>query len=302
MIDEFNKLLYSNKIITQSIAPSWVNQGINTHILRLDLIHPVISGNKFFKLKYYLDEAEKRDKRTIITFGGAYSNHLLATACACNLMGFKCVGIVRGEKPAIFSSTIKAALEYGMELYFLNRSAYKEKKIPFLIQDHHYIIPEGGYGIPGARGASEILDCVTGIKEYTHIICASGTGTMTAGLTNAINSHQQVISVSVLKENYSLQTEIKSLLTEKGMKNDLKIIHDYHFGGYAKYNPELLDSMKELWTELNLPTDFVYTAKAMYGIKQLIQNDYFKVGDNLLFIHSGGLQGNHSLPVNTLPF
>jgi len=273
-------------------------------VLRLDLIHPVISGNKWFKLKYFLEEAKNQNKKTILTFGGAFSNHIIATAATRKEFNLKSIGIIRGEKPPILSHTLQDAINYGMDLFFVSREEYKQKKIPQEIFDEHkeeeiYIIPEGGYGIKGVEGVKEILQNID--NNYTHIIAAVGTGTTLAGLIEGSYSHQQIIGISVLKNNFSLEKEIENLIADKN-KNRTTIIHDYHFGGYAKHTNELIYFMNEFYDNTGIPSDFVYTGKLFFAINNLIHRKYFPSKSKLLIVHSGGLQGNRSLPKGTLIF
>ena len=268
---------------------------LQLNILRLDKIHPVVSGNKWFKLKYYLQQAKENNHDLIATFGGAFSNHILATAYACNKQNIKCIGYIRGEKPKNFSETLSDAQALNMQLEFLSRTDYVKKEIIINPNTSAFIIPEGGYGEAGAKGAAEILQLVPNISIYNYIVCAAGTGTMLAGISNASMPHQYCIGISVMKNNISLQNETLALIKNEA-KNRIRIFHDYHFDGYAKYTQPLIDFMNRIYTTHNLPLDFVYTAKALYAVYHLAENKYFMPGSNILFIHSGGLQGNRSLP------
>jgi len=273
---------------------------VEADVLRLDKIHPLISGNKWFKLRYYLEEAKKQKKKTIVTFGGAWSNHILATAAASHLNGFNCIGIIRGEEPATLSPTLIKAKELGMQLIFISREDYKTRNVPEKVcNEECYLIAEGGYGIKGAEGAATILDYCTK-EKYTHICCAAGTGTMAAGLISEAVSSARIIVLSVLKNNMELADSIKKLLRKK--EPSFQLLHDYHFGGYAKHNPALLNFMNEFYSATFIPTDFVYTGKLFYGVHDLITNEFFPSGSKLLIIHSGGLQGNDSLSKGTLIF
>lgn len=274
-------------------------------VLRLDLIHPVISGNKWFKLKEYLKEAIALNKKIILTFGGAYSNHIVATAATSKLAGFKSIGIIRGEQPTTLSHTLQNASSYGMEIYFISRGEYRNKIIPGEIlqqyaQEDIYIINEGGYGKKGVEGAKGILQQIDA-SSYTHIINSVGTGTTLAGLIESSLKHQAIIGISSLKNNYSLQQEIENLVAEENRKK-FSLIHDYHFDGYAKYSKQLISFMNEWYQLTGIPSDFVYTGKLFFAVQDLIQKNYFPPGSKLLIIHSGGLQGNQSLPKGTLIF
>lgn len=274
-------------------------------ILRLDRIHPVISGNKWFKLKEYLNDAKQSNKKILATFGGAYSNHIVATAAAANASGLKSIGIIRGEKPTVFSHTLVDAIAFGMKLYFISREEYRNKILPQNLfkdfnNDEIYFINEGGYGEKGVEGAKEILK-LTDTSNYTHIVAAVGTGTTLAGLIEASQPHQKIIGISVLKNNFSLENEIKNLLSVEN-KNRFTLIHDYHFGGYAKQSKELTQFMNEWHHQTSIPSDFVYTGKLFFATNDLIEKKYFSSESRLLIIHSGGLQGNRSLPNGTLIF
>jgi 1-aminocyclopropane-1-carboxylate deaminase len=174
------------------------------------------------------------------------------------------------------------------------------KKIPdFLLEEDAYIIPEGGYGATGAKGASTILDFCN--KDYTHYCCAVGTGTMMAGLINAAIAGQQVTGISVLKNNLELNEQIIALLNDNN-KTGWQLLHDYHFGGYAHHQPALIRFMNEFYKRTKIPSDFVYTGKLFYAVQDLIEKDFFPSGSKVLVIHSGGLQGNESLNKGTLIF
>ena len=277
----------------------WTGKSVEAAVLRLDKIHPVISGNKWFKLRYYLQEAKELGKKQIITFGGAWSNHIVAAAAICKMNNIAATGIIRGEEPASWSSTLLQAKEYGMQLHFVSREDYALKRIPLSLQnDANYLIPEGGFGERGAAGASTILDKID--KNFTHYCCAIGTGTMMAGLINAVLPGQQVIGASVMKNNYALNENVRSLVINK--PEEWQIIHDYHFGGYAKHTPELIRFMNEFCRQTGIPSDFVYTGKLFYAISDLFRADFFPSGSRLLLVHSGGLQGNNSLEKGTLIF
>lgn len=291
---------YKNITADPANLPVFAEKKITVEVLRLDNIHPFISGNKWFKLRHYLDSAREENKNHIITFGGAWSNHLLATAAACQLHQFQSSGIVRGEKPATPSPTLIQVQKMGMQIFFTDRPQYHEKIVPQEVdQTNAYIIPEGGYGINGAAGAKEILDhCEK--EKYTHILCAVGTGTMIAGLVNTAMPHQTITGVSVLKGNHELEANIRALLLTD--RSNFSLVHDYHFGGYAKYNDTLINFMNDWYRQTGIPSDFVYTAKLFYAVVHLSGLNYFPAGSRVLLIHSGGLQGNASLSKGTLIF
>lgn len=296
--------LHFDKIITQKIEADWLKQkNISLDVLRLDLLHPIVSGNKWFKLQHYLQEAQQLEKATIATFGGAYSNHILATAFTCKVSGFQSVGFIRGEKPEDYSTTLQQAEEYGMQLVFIGREQYKQKEqvADEFNQFNWYWIAEGGYGSTGAKGAMDILD-YTSKEEYSHIIASVGTGTMLAGLIMATEPEQQVIGISSMKGNASLEKAVEQLLPDEASSYNYKIIHDYHFGGYAKHPAELVEFIDKTYVQHQVPLDIVYTGKLFYAIKDLTEKKQFREGSKLLMIHSGGLQGNGSLEDGLLSF
>jgi 1-aminocyclopropane-1-carboxylate deaminase len=286
-------------IRTQRIKNLYQGSAVEMDVLRLDLIHPVVSGNKWFKLQHYIDAALDQKKKGIATYGGYWSNHIVATAAACNDAGLSSIGMIRGEEPAEYSVTLQQAKEYGMQFLFMSRNDYKEKKRPTnLFEEEWLIVPEGGYGLQGAMGAASILTHAD--SGYTDIVTAVGTGTTLAGLTLAAEN-ARTIGVSVLKNNYSLNEEINALLPlEK--QNRFLLLHDHDRGGYAKHDPELLAFMNKFYEETSIPTDFVYTGKVFLAVDRLIQSGFFIKNAKILVIHTGGLQGNRSLPKGTLIF
>lgn len=295
-------MLDASSIQIQSLkSPLWENVPVD--VLRLDQLHPIVSGNKWFKLKYHLQEAVTSGKNTIATFGGAYSNHIVATAFACKEAGFKSVGIIRGEKPPQLSNSLQDALNYGMELIYVTRETFRNKEHIILqyAAENWYWIDEGGYGINGMLGAKEILS-PTETSSYSHIICSCGTGTTLAGLLEAALPYQVCVGVSALKGHVNLRDDIMELIPVQHQGKSFEIFHDYHFGGYAKHPEELIEWMNELWRAEYLPTDIVYTSKLMFAVKDLVDKNYFSDQHKLLIIHSGGLQGNRSLPKGTLEF
>ena len=291
-----------NNIYIQDIT-GLTNNTLNISILRADLIDPVVSGNKWFKLQLYVRDAIAAGKSTLATFGGPYSNHIIATSKYGASMGLQTVGFIRGEKPVTLSPTLTDAMENGMILHFVSREDFDQtEKIISHNQDPSWAwIPEGGYGITGAEGVKSMLT-IKDTAPFDTIICAVGTGTMMAGLIKAAAPHQQVIGLSVLKNNISIDEEIKALLTLEESKKNFEINHDYHFGGYAKHSPALIDFMNDCYKKMELPLDFVYTAKLVYGVEDLATNGKFDPTSKILIIHSGGLQGNRSFKKGTLCF
>jgi 1-aminocyclopropane-1-carboxylate deaminase len=300
-------LLNNSNIKVDRLQNQLLDQlGIELSVLRLDLIHPIISGNKLFKLFYFLQDAEKFAHKQIITFGGAYSNHLVATASACKLAGLKSIGIVRGEKPVQLSHSLQNCIEHGMQLKFISRqSSDQEEEVGFrqsLLKEfgEAIIIPEGGYHSIGTKGASLIMDYID--ETTTHICCALGTATTVAGLLSVVKKDQQIIAVPVLKGLKDINERISFLTSDPTAINAMQILEGYHFGGYARHSSKLLSFMNSLYNEYQLRTDFVYTAKMFFAIFDSINKHQFPKGSKIVCIHTGGLQGNLSLPVNSLIF
>ncbi len=264
---------------------------IELFIKRDDTIHPFISGNKWRKLKYILAAAHQKNKNHLVTFGGAYSNHLLATAAAGAKFGFKTTGFVRGDK--VENQLLSLCALFGMDLKFTEREDYKNKTrlfdAVFGLKADAYLIDEGGASPEAVKGCAEIIDELT--THYDHIFCAAGTGTTAAGLLHGI-SHKNINTnlhvVSSLKGGDFLKDEINRYLNKP---MDFTLHTQYHFGGYAKTTKELLTFIKDFASQTGILLDPVYTAKAMFAIKDLIKNKYFKAGEKILFVHTGGLFG-----------
>ncbi|TDH29141.1 pyridoxal-phosphate dependent enzyme [Segetibacter sp. 3557_3] len=292
------------KVCIEEIQASWLSEkNIGLSVLRLDKLHPVVSGNKWFKLKYYLEEALLLEKPTVATFGGAYSNHIVATAFACKAYGLQSVGIIRGEQSDVASPTLYQAESYGMQLLYVSREQFREKEkvAEQFGQFNWYWIGEGGYGSTGAKGAAEILG-LANHQDYTDIVASVGTGTMLAGIIQSARESQRITGVSSLKGNFSLEQEVRDLLPMNVKQRPFRIIHDYHFGGYGKQSEDLIQFIQQVYDEHQLPLDFVYTGKLFYAIKDLVNGQYFKDNASILMIHSGGLQGNASLGKSQLSF
>ena len=290
--------------ITIDTIASFSSSTMEASILRLDKLHPIVSGNKWFKLRYYIEEAISQSCSTIASFGGPYSNHLVALAYAAKENNVKSIGYVRASNEDILTPSLQEAQAYGMQLEFIGRTHFQEIKNDLLKTNQQtiidkgsiYFIDEGGYGTIGAKGAATILnaDC----KDYTTIIAAVGTGTMLAGLIQAAAPHQNVIGIPILKNEASIEAEIKTLLNDS--TKPFTLVHNFHQGGYAKTNPALIAFMNQLWATEKIPTDIVYTGKLLMAVDSLLKENYFKAGSKILVIHSGGLQGNRSLPLGTL--
>lgn len=272
---------------------------IAADVLRLDLIHPIVSGNKWFKLKYHLQQALEEKSRGIVTFGGAYSNHLVAAAWAAREAGLESIGIIRGEEPKQYSPALKDMLKYNMQLKFVRRNQFTDEMQQAI--PGYFLIPQGGQSESGVKGAAEIARLVE-ISQYSHIACAIGTGTMMAGLVKESLPHQQLIGISSLKTESTENNSITTFIEEYSSKSNWRIFYNYHFGGYAKHNADLIGFMNEWYEKTGIPSDFVYTAKLFFAINDLVMHDHFPAGSKILLIHSGGLQGNRSLAPGTLTF
>lgn len=290
----------NNITINELKDPLFTLKKVKLMVLRLDKIHPIVSGNKLFKLHYFLEQAIKIPNKSIVTFGGAYSNHLVATAYACKRLQLQCKGIVRGERPPVLSHTLKACLQYGMELEFVTRENYASMSQESESDNEKIIIPEGGYHPIGAKGASLIMDFLQ-LEKVSHICTAVGTATTLAGLILKANNDQRIIAVPVLKGFFDIPERLEYLTGKIDFPN-LTILNEYHFGGYAKKSNDLLFLMNQLYEKFELPTDFVYTGKMMFGIWDQIKKDFFPEGSIIACIHTGGLQGNDSLPAGSLIF
>ncbi len=288
----------TSNITLDKLSPSWLPLQPEAAILRLDKLDQEISGNKWFKLKYNLEAARKEGKQHILTFGGAFSNHIAATAAACREAGLRCTGIIRGEKPAVLSHTLQTALNNGMQLEFVSREAYRHSRTSFEDRPDTYLIPEGGHNAAGARGCEEILSLFP-TRHFTHILCAVGTGTTLAGLINSATAAQTVIGIPVLKGAGYLEAEVKALL-RPGHTSHWQLLHDFHGGGYAKVKPGLIDFINTFFAETGIPTDIIYTGKLLCAFRELVHQRYFADDSKVLLIHTGGLQGNLSLPPGVL--
>lgn len=266
---------------------------ITLFIKREDLLHPFVSGNKFRKLKYNLQEAQQQKQTTLLTFGGAFSNHIAAVAAAGKGQYFKTIGIIRGdeiETKIQNNPTLRFAQECGMLFEFLSREDYRKKSEPnFLLNlkkkwGAFYLIPEGGTNALAVKGCEEILDPDDATFDF--ICCSVGTGGTISGLINSAQPHQKILGFPALKGNF-LNQEIRKFAT----KDNWKLITDYHFGGYAKVTTELIDFINLFLKDTGIPLDPIYTGKMVFGVIDLMRLKYFPPGSKILLIHTGGIQG-----------
>ncbi len=268
---------------------------IQIQMLRLDQIHPAISGNKWFKLHQYIDTVLQDNYAGIITFGGAYSNHLVATAAACHSHNIPCIGFVRGlEGTDNPTESLQECRQWNMELQFLSRTAYAEKSDPgFLTQlqqqyPDHLIIPEGGYGAPGIAGAGKINAYIP--TDTDLIALPVGSGTTIMGIINQLKENQQAIGFAAIKQGAYLKETIR----QHGNNTNWQLETEYHFGGFGKHKPELIDFINNFRQQQGISLDFVYTAKMMYGLLDCIEKYQWR-DKKIVALHTGGLQGNRSI-------
>jgi 1-aminocyclopropane-1-carboxylate deaminase len=286
--------------IQQIHHPDLEGNGVEVWMKRDDQINPEVSGNKWRKLKYYVEKSKEREG--ILTFGGAYSNHIAATAAAGKLLGIKTIGIIRGDELNENSNdTLRKAAADGMKLIFVSREEYGYK------YDHAYhkqireeygdmvIVPEGGAGYDGMVGTSEIIK---GYREFDLFAVPCGTGATLAGIIISLEEHQKALGFSTLKGDF-METEVNQLLNTYFLnpdihldyQDDFSIYNDYHFGGYARVNPELIDFIRTFYKHTGIKLDPIYTGKMMFGLFDLIKNKNIYTQKKILAIHTGGLQG-----------
>ncbi|WP_369992685.1 1-aminocyclopropane-1-carboxylate deaminase/D-cysteine desulfhydrase [Winogradskyella sp.] len=257
------------------------------------LIHPFISGNKYRKLKYNIEAAKSQKKSTLLTFGGAYSNHIAAVAYAGKIKGLQTIGIIRGEElesKVATNPTLKLAQSCGMQLKFISREDYRNKAKPVFLEglksefDDFYLLPEGGTNSLAVKGCEEIL--TEKDAQFDFICCSVGTGGTISGLINASKKHQKVLGFPALKGDF-----LKQDVRKFAKQDNWELIDDYHFGGYGKIKPELITFINNFKADYKIPLDPIYTGKMMYGIFDLLRKGFFPNDSKLLAIHTGGLQG-----------
>ncbi len=274
------------------------DKNIRLFVKREDTIHPFVSGNKFRKLKYNIQEAQQLKQDTILTFGGAYSNHIVAVAVAGKMAGLKTIGIIRGEelakefdKTIATNASLREAHKNGMIFHFVTREAYRNKTTASFVTSlelqfgDFYLIPEGGTNKLAIKGCEEIL--TKDDSKFNHICVAAGTGGTISGLINATSNNQNVLGFPALKGGF-LKKEIVPFINQK---ENWDFINEYHFGGYAKYNSDLIEFINRFKKETNIQLDPIYTGKMLFGIVDLIKKNYFSENSMILAIHTGGIQG-----------
>ncbi len=298
--------LISKKAIIQEIQSNILNEKqLRLFIQRDDLLHPEVSGNKFRKLKYNLLEAKKQGFEKVMTFGGAYSNHIAATAAAAKIYNLKSIGIIRGEETLPLNYTLKTAVNNGMQLHYVSREEYKNKQEEIFINQlkeqfgEVFIIPEGGTNKLAIKGVAEMKedwDENSVAIGYDFIACPFGSGGTSLGIYSILEKDQKLLIFSALKGE-NVKTEFEKLLKEHQINAEAKweMRNQYHFGGYAKVNQELIDFVNQFKKDFGIQLDLIYNGKMLFGLFELIQNNYFEKGSKILAIHTGGVQGNEGL-------
>jgi 1-aminocyclopropane-1-carboxylate deaminase len=268
-------------------------KNLSIHVRREDLIHPLIPGNKYRKLKYNLIQAKAENHDCLLTFGGAFSNNISAVAAAGKEHGFKTIGIIRGEELSTTvdeNPTLDFAKRCGMALDFVSRETYRNKAnskfIEILNQKYgaFYLLPEGGTNELAVKGCEEIL--TNEDSDFDYICCAAGTGGTVSGIIRSSLGNQRVLVFPALKGDF-LRDDIKSFVT----RENWKVIPEYHFGGYAKVSGELISFINDFYRKTGIPLDPVYTGKMVFGVMDLAKKDYFAAGSKILIVHTGGIQG-----------
>lgn len=299
MTKVFDSLYSPEQVITDTLTRS---HRINLVVKREDLNHAVFPGNKLRKLKYNFLHAEQSGATAIISFGGAYSNHILALSAAGKMAGLPTIGIIRGEELVSLplNPVLQQARKNGMHLEFISREEYRHRN------EHDYreqlqskwrnacIIPEGGSNQPGIKGVSEIIHSLD--HHYDFIVSPCGTGGTLAGIIQGIADTGRVntvaLGISVLKNsNQYLQTEVRNLLkSDISDQINWEINNDYHFGGYAKSTPQLSEFIACFQRDHTILLDPVYTGKTFFAVYALIKSGYFPKDSSVLLVHTGGLQ------------
>ncbi len=272
----------------ESLVSPYFDNNTNIDLLRDDLIHPIVSGNKWRKLKYIIQDFKASKAEILVTFGGAYSNHLVATAFAGNALGIRTFGFVRGDENRALNHYETLCVENGMTLKHVSREAYRNKAqlfAEYFPQSNAYFVDEGGDHPMAYIGCKEILKELN--KQYDYIVLSVGTGTTMQGLVMGLaelKSTTKVVGISSLKNNHYLNERLSAFNPV-----NWEVMHDFHRGKYAKMDSELWQFIHSFYKETDIKTDPVYTAKMLMAVKSLYQTNYFKPNDKLLLIHTGGL-------------
>jgi 1-aminocyclopropane-1-carboxylate deaminase len=271
--------------------------GVRLLVKREDLNHPTVSGNKWWKLKLNLKAAIRASHDTLLTFGGAYSNHIFATAAAANGLGLKSIGIIRGEETFPLNKTLKFAQRQGMQLHYISRERYRKKDEEFFTDElrrefgNFFLIPEGGTNDLAVKGCFEWANEIRNI-DCDYVALPVGTGGTIAGLIAGLAGQRQVVGISSLKGGEFLQPEISGLLEKNFGKvyGNWQVLTSYHHGGYAKVSEPLLAFITQMMNQHNLPLDPVYTGKLLWAVMDMVRKGWFDKGATVLALHTGGLQ------------
>jgi 1-aminocyclopropane-1-carboxylate deaminase len=286
-------LIYTPTPIQEIYHPILKDAGVQLLIKREDLNHPFVTGNKWWKLKYNLKEAERLQTKTILTFGGAYSNHIYTTAAAAYELNLKSIGIIRGEETLPLNPTLAFASKMNMQLHYVDRETYRTKNSLEFIEHlqnkfgDFYMIPEGGSNLLAVKGVAEFSKLLH--VDFDYLCCAVGTVGTLAGLISGLDTQKQIVGFSSLKGGDFLMQEVEHYVDTD--KSNWRIEMNYHFGGYGKQTQILIDFIRNFESQHHIPLEQVYTGKMMFGVFDLIQKNYFKRGSTILAIHTGGLQG-----------
>lgn len=287
-------LAYQPTPLVEIHDPAFTEAGIRVVLKREDLNHAYVSGNKWWKLKYNLEKVFQHPSKTLLTFGGAYSNHLYAAAAACHELGLRSIGVVRGEEHLVLNDTLQFAKDRGMQLHYISRESYRHKTEADFIDTlenefgSFVLVPEGGSNEEAVQGASEFAASLD--QSFDYLCCPVGTGGTLAGFIRGYDPAKTVLGFSVLKGAYGMAEEIQRWCPGK---TNWQLITDYHFGGYAKFTPDLLQFIAHFKEHHGVPLEPIYTGKMMSGVFDLIKQGFFKRGSTILAIHTGGLQGKY---------
>ena len=294
----YSEIINLEEAVLQEITFPGYNSSSKIFLLRLDQIHPYLNGNKWFKLKYNLKAAAEKNYDTLLTFGGAYSNHIHALSSAGKIFGFKTIGIIRGEERLPLNPTLQFAADNGMKLHYVTRSDYRKKHTEEFQNSlkqkfgNAYVVPEGGTNLLALKGCSEIPSLIQ--TEYDYLCTACGTAGTLSGLIAGLEGKKNIRGFSVLKDGDFLADNTEKLVEEFVHKkfSNWMINLNYHFGGYAKINRTLIEFMGEFEKLNSVQLDYVYTGKMLYGIFDLLKSGYFKKSGRIVALHTGGVQGN----------
>ncbi|MCF8246794.1 MAG: pyridoxal-phosphate dependent enzyme [Saprospiraceae bacterium] len=276
-------------------------RGLRLFVKRDDLLHPHVSGNKWRKLKHNLIAARRLGFSKLITFGGAFSNHIAAAAAAGMEFGYSTIGVVSGEESGVVNPTLSFAQGCGMELLFTSRANLRNKTETELLEllkidaTGAFILPQGGANCLALPGCREIVTETTAQlgRPPDFFVTACGTGATLAGIATGIaDSKCRALGISVLKGGF-LQNEVENLLAKCGEQscNRWEVLNDFHFGGYAKWTPELIEFINDFKLKTGIPLDPIYTGKAFFATVQLAEQGFFPAGTSIVLVHTGGLQG-----------